>query len=349
MIPICSAPVHTGSGEKKIQVYCCDIQAFDEDIDIQTTSAFIRSYVPTPRSMFGALARMGISSAQLARQPQIDLRSFCNIWLSHEINGPDTRIRRIGCVEFGGVHYGDLDDERSIINLLRSYFQMLDIASTYDIPMETVALPLLGNGDQCISASLMLMPILNECVAFLQRNTSVKRICFVERSPGKAEMVRRVINDSYSLFAQKAQLEAAQQEASLPRKHLAFISYSSGDKNIADNLCFKLESKGIQAWYAPRDVQGPYAQAITKAIGRATLFIPIISANSMTSQHVLNEIDLAFKKLPDKIKFKPLRLDESIFDPSFEYYLARQHWMDAINPPLEERLNEFISKLMLDL
>jgi hypothetical protein len=69
----------------------------------------------------------------------------------------------------------------------------------------------------------------------------------------------------------------------------------------------------------------------------------------LKSEHVLNEIDLAFQALPDKIKFKPLRIDEAIFTPSFRYYLSRQHWLDAVDPPLEERLNEFVDDLLADL
>ena len=89
-----------------------------------------------------------------------------------------------------------------------------------------------------------------------------------------------------------------------------------------------------------------YAEAITKAIEVCSHFIIILSENSIRSQHVLNEIDLAFQKLPNNIKFKPLRIDESIFSPSFKYYLSRQHWMDAIIPPLEDRLNEFVNNLV---
>ena len=128
----------------------------------------------------------------------------------------------------------------------------------------------------------------------------------------------------------------------------AFISYSSHDKNIADNLCSKLERNGIKVWYAPRDVIGAYAESIVRAIDNSSLFIVILSRNSMTSQHVLNEIDLAFQNIPEKIKIKPLRIDDSMFTPSFKYYLSRQHWMDAKDPPLEDRLNEFVESLLRD-
>ena len=211
--------------------------------------------------------------------------------------------------------------------------------------METIALPLLGSGNQNISGKLIIVPLLNECISFLKRNSEVKRICFLEKDELKAELIANYIQQSYSVLKQEVDIKPMVSEKKSKR---AFISYSSRDKNIADNLCFKLESNGIPVWYAPRDVSGPYAESIIRAIDGCTHFIVILSRNSMLSQHVLNEIDIAFQQLPNDIKFKPLRIDESDFSPSFKYYLSRQHWMDATLPPLENRLNEFVKKVLSD-
>ena len=340
MRPLYRADVTTPSGDKSIAVYHCNVLEFPEPIDILTTSAFRRSYAPTPGTLFRALDRAGISVSSLAADPQLDLRNLCSVWLSREIPGNE-RIRRIGCIEMLGGRYGDADVQENLLSSLRSYFQMLDIASNYHIPMKTVALPLLGSGSQNISAELTMIPIINECVAFLKRNAAVERICFVELDPHKADLLARTLENSYLLLRQGAE----PQPAAVKPQATVFLSYASGDKNIADNLCAKLERRNVKVWYAPRDVQGPYAAAITTAIERATHFVVILSSNSMQSQHVLNEIDLAFQNLPDKIKFKPLRIDEALFTPSMKYYLSRQHWMDAVDPPLEERLNEFVEKI----
>ena len=72
----------------------------------------------------------------------------------------------------------------------------------------------------------------------------------------------------------------------------------------------------------------------------------ILSQNSVASEHVLNEIDLAFQNISKGLRFKPLRIDDAMFTPSMKYYLSRQHWMDATVPPLEERLNEFVADLL---
>lgn len=344
-----SANISTAFGQKKIEVYCCDVTLFDEPIDILTTSAFANSYAPTPNTIFRALDRVGISVGLLALRPFIDLRHSCGTWLSEQTRSKKSGIGRIGCIEMRGRNIkGDAQNatEEALISSICAYFHMLDIAAVCGVKMETVALPLLGTGSQKIASSLMVIPLLNECVSFLKRNAAVKRLCFIERNQEKANLISESIQKSHTIASLAG--DASLNNDSKP-KAVAFISYSSKDKNIADNLCFKLEKHGVAVWYAPRDVHGPYASAIAQAIDRSTHFIVILSENSMTSEHVLNEIDLAFQGLPSKLKFKPLRVDTALFTPSFKYYLSRQHWMDATIPPLEKRLNEFVEEFMLDL
>ena len=65
MRPIYSTAVPTDHGEKSIAVYHCDVLDFDERIDILTTSAFINTYEPTPRTLFASLNDAGISVKKL--------------------------------------------------------------------------------------------------------------------------------------------------------------------------------------------------------------------------------------------------------------------------------------------
>lgn len=351
MDPLFSAIIPTEGGNKSISVFVADILNFDQQVDILTTSAYYRSYGPSPRSLFGSLNEAGISVRALARAPEIDLRSLCNVWLSTALDVPGIPIRRIGCVEMIHAVYNIMEpggtrvNEGAMLNSIKAYFQMLDIAATCGVKMDTVAVPMLGSGSQNISMSLTLIPIINECVQFLKRNGAVKRVYFIERNPQKAFQMAQTLANSYSVSReQRAAANSATQKTA--SKTLAFISYASPDRNVADNLCAKLEARGIKVWYAPRNVHKDYATAIAEAIASATHFIVILSKSSMASEHVLNEIDLAFKGLPNNIKFKPLRIDEQAFAPAFDYYLSRQHWMEAHIPPLEERLTEFVDAFM---
>lgn len=349
-----SVNIPTKHGSKTISVFASDILTFDSQIDILTTSAFFRSYRPIPGTLFNALDKINISVYNLSKDPEIDLRNPCNVWLSKPLTASNAHIKRVGCVEMkyemhnmGGLRFNKVN-EHDMIKSIKAYFQMLDIAATYGIKMDSVAIPVLGSGQQRISAELILIPLINECVQFLKRCSEVKKVFFIERNQDKAYRIAQTLANSYSIkneCVETATCNSSQRQT----KPLAFISYSSSDRNVADNLCAKLEAKGVQVWYAPRNVRGDYATSIAEAIVRATHFIVILSKNSMASEHVLNEIDLAFKRLPHNIRFNPLRIDEQDIAPAFNYYLSRQHWMDAHIPPIEQRLIEFVDYLLEDL
>ncbi len=342
--------ISTDHGNKELSVFCGDIFDFGREIDILTTSAYVGSYAPTPNTIFNALHEHGISASSLASAPEIDLRAPCYTWLSKEIEEKGSNIHRIGCVELIGniSRYDYSTMEQSMINTISAYFAMLDIAAIYNVKMETIVLPLLGSGNQHISSNLMIVPLLNECISFLKRNAEVKRICFVEKNEKKANLISSYIQQSYNVFAQSSDSKEEKREIAAMSSVKAFISYSSKDREVADKLCEVLEKRGVQVWYAPRNVKGAYAESITRAIEDADHFIVILSENSMQSQHVLNEIDLAFQRYPANIRINPLRVDKSEFTPSFRYYLSRQHWKDAFEPPLRDRLSEFADDLLYE-
>ena len=339
-----SKRISTPYGEKRIAVYAQDICDWTQPLDVMTVSAFYRDYIPLRRTLLGALETKNISVENLARSPEIDLRSLSNIWLSCEIKKALLPIRRVGCIESALARAGSIEWKEHILSSIQSYFRMLDIASINGIPVETIGLPVLGGGNQGVDTSLTAIPTLNECYRFLKTNASTRSISIISKNAWQAEQFAQALETSYSAHADTLESSAVQKKEK--RDYRAFISYSSKDKNIADNLCSKLEAQGIGVWYAPRDVDpGDYATSIVKAVKNCTHFIIIISKNSLSSNHVLNEIDLGFKQLDRHVRFYPLKLDNEELEPAFEYYLSRQHWMDARIPPIEKRLEEFVEKI----
>ena len=341
--------IHTAYGDKKIAVHVMNILYLNEDLDIMTVSAFQGSYDPVPRSMIGGLYRGGISVYELSKEPEIDLRKNAHVWLSDEVKDASLPIKRIGCIEMLPLYDTPEDDkvrESQILPSIQAYFHMLEIASLSGIRMEKIGLPVLGAGYQGISTDLILIPVLNECTQFLENNKQVKEIHIITLDQRAAYRFAKALDDSYTVARNTSYEETQSTETN---SAYAFISYSSKDKNIADNLCSKLENNGIKVWYAPRDIHtNDYATAIVQAISRCSHFVVILSKNSLQSQHVLNEIDLAFSQLNRSIHFKPLRIDEEELGAAFTYYLSRQHWMDAHIPPLEARLDEFVQKLLVE-
>ena len=105
-----------------------------------------------------------------------------------------------------------------------------------------------------------------------------------------------------------------------------YLSYTNKDRELANRIEKLLIENGFTV-YNPISCLEPmlsYARQLVSAISSCDYFIPIVTDNYSRSDHVLNEIDLAFKGLPNRIKFKPLRLDEAELAPSFNYYLSRQ-------------------------
>jgi hypothetical protein len=132
--------------------------------------------------------------------------------------------------------------------------------------------------------------------------------------------------------------------------HDVFVCYSSEDKTIANAACAKLESAGIHCWMAPRDpIAGiPYGRQLVDAITAARIVLLIFSGNANRSEHVLRELEVASDS--GKI-IVPFRIENVTPSGDLRYYITRVHWLDAMSPPMEARLNELVAltQRLLDL
>src|SRR5436305_11949872 len=70
-----------------------------ESVDVLIVSAFPDDYEPTPTSLIGALARVGVSVEKLAQAKEVDLRQFSSCWLSRPIGRPGVHFHRLLCFE----------------------------------------------------------------------------------------------------------------------------------------------------------------------------------------------------------------------------------------------------------
>lgn len=120
-----------------------------------------------------------------------------------------------------------------------------------------------------------------------------------------------------------------------------FISYSHKDKPVADVICANLESIGIRCWIAPRDIAPgmDWPTAISAAIALSRVMVLVFSADSNRSKQVGNEISLAFD---NNLIIIPFKIDNTSPEPGKQYYLARTHWLDAMNPPTQEQIDKLV-------
>ena len=125
-------------------------------------------------------------------------------------------------------------------------------------------------------------------------------------------------------------------EYDLP-SHDVFLCHSKRDKNVADAIVASLEADGIRCWCAPRDVRTgeDWPTAISSAIRETSVMVLVYTENSNQSQHVAREVHLAASKGKTIL---PFRLSQEELSEQMEYYLAGVQWLDAMTPPLEQRI-----------
>ena len=100
-----------------------------------------------------------------------------------------------------------------------------------------------------------------------------------------------------------------------------FISYSSRDYRQADCLRSELKKSSIECWMAPESIPGGknYADHIPMAIRTTDAFIVLLSASSMESYWVQNEIGYAVNY---KRPLIPIHLDKSALTEAFKFILV---------------------------
>jgi hypothetical protein len=114
-----------------------------------------------------------------------------------------------------------------------------------------------------------------------------------------------------------------------------FVSYcAKSDRHAAYELVAYTESRGIECWIAPRDVQGgmEWAAEIVNAITVAKVMVLIFSTSANSSPQVRREVMLAVDR---GVRVVPFRIEDITPAASLEYFLAGHQWLDAFPPPLE--------------
>jgi TolB-like protein len=100
-----------------------------------------------------------------------------------------------------------------------------------------------------------------------------------------------------------------------------FISYSSKDKEKADQLSVLLASAGLSVWIDQSgiDVASSWSGEIVDAIESCKAFVVLLSPNSILSNNVIKEVSLAAEQ---KKKILPLDLEPVELPRDLKYHLA---------------------------
>jgi hypothetical protein len=106
-----------------------------------------------------------------------------------------------------------------------------------------------------------------------------------------------------------------------------FLSYSTTDRPLADDLLRRLESKNLRVWMAPRDVRpgSDYSESIQDAIETSAAVVALVSDEANRSRHVRAEIEIAFSC--GKPLF-PVRFSDIAPAKGLALFLGLGHWTD---------------------
>ncbi len=107
-----------------------------------------------------------------------------------------------------------------------------------------------------------------------------------------------------------------------------FISHSSKDSQIAEDICKLLEQNNHKCFLSFRDIRSgqEYAEEILKGIERADVLLLLLSKEANKSPHVLREIERAVSK---KITIIVYKTEEVELTKSMEYFLMSHQWLNT--------------------
>jgi adenylate cyclase len=100
-----------------------------------------------------------------------------------------------------------------------------------------------------------------------------------------------------------------------------FISYSSKDREKAEQLTELLASAGLSVWIDKQGIGAAtsWSEEIVKALDECKVFVIMLSPTSIESKNVVRELALAFEK---NKKILPLDLEPVTLPVSMQYHLA---------------------------
>ena len=106
-----------------------------------------------------------------------------------------------------------------------------------------------------------------------------------------------------------------------------FLSHSSADSKLAEEICRDLEKDGYSCFIAPRDIRSgyEYAEELVNGIDSSDIMLLLLSKQANESPHVMREIERAVSKNKAIIVYK---LEEVTLSKSMEYFLMTHQWLD---------------------
>ncbi|HJZ57936.1 MAG TPA: toll/interleukin-1 receptor domain-containing protein [Gemmataceae bacterium] len=264
-----------GDAPRTVELYRGDLTALEpsEAVDVLIVSALRGSYIPTRRSLIGALWRnRGISVAELAEEKAVDLRDYFSCWLSRDLSRrfPDCGFKRVLCFE-------PVAEAHEVVGHL---FQALAPFLGGKQPLATVAAPLVAT--QALGASVrdVLVPMIDGAVEWMSHGFPLRRLKIVEYPDSS------VAGLAAGVFAEVKQKHS---------RWDVFLSYCRQDWAAADVVTADLRARGLRVFRDAHSLEAGSAwwDEIRNAIKTAGFFLPLYSRGYVKSDACMSELSIA--------------------------------------------------------
>ncbi|HEU4648849.1 MAG TPA: DUF4145 domain-containing protein [Gemmatimonadales bacterium] len=180
--------IETRYGFRTFELYEGDLTALGRTVDLVAVSAFRGSYAPTRGTVIGALLhKRQLDVAALAQAPEYDFRGALGVWISKPLKNRE--FRRLACVEIVGT---PLAPEEALENL----FVGVAVLEAKNIPITSLALPVLGAGSQALDPAKVMRALIPAAKAALERSPFLSRILFVEIDSGRVTQLSAAMDET---------------------------------------------------------------------------------------------------------------------------------------------------------
>jgi hypothetical protein len=283
--------------ERKIELYQGNLAALPPKhaVDVLVVSAFADDYMPTPSSLIGALYEKGTSVADLALAKQKDMRKEFSCWLSRPLTGA-TGFKRILCIES--------EWKGSPPEITDDIFRVLAPCSISEFPNGSVAMPLVGAGDQGYPADQMMKSILQAAAYWFRHGLNLRVLKIVVHSESIAGIAKKAFTEAKRADETRLVGLANQPTARAPAaQYDVFLSYSHEDMSIADSVLKLIQSQAPGARiFFDRTALGPgsnWLLQIAGSLDASRWVVPLYTPSYWTSKFCQLEFSAAFLRQTD--------------------------------------------------
>ncbi len=297
---------------KRIELWQGDLTAWPsgQDVDVLIVSAFPGDYLPTRRSLVGALDRKGLSVVRLAERKDIDVRDHYGCWLSAPIEAtPGMPYRYVLCFE--SARMGEAPE------VVGDVFRALTPIASLRPDIKTVAMPILAAGEQRYTPAEMLPPLLDAARRWLGIGHPVETLRLVTRSDASTNLAQQ------AFAAIRAEhVPAATANVSEPLYDV-FISYSQKNKPLADELlgCLKARNPKIRVFIDQQEltIGAAWQVQLFESLSRSRKVVALLTPDYVASKACQEEFNIAW--------IRARRTGEQVLLPVYGYTASLPDWM----------------------